>query len=154
MPVTVTASSACYQLGPKLRNIRRAREQARKALGDWGLDEHADLAELVVSELVTNAMCHGAGPVGVRLSCAADRLRAEVHDHGAGRPVRKHATGDDETGRGLELLDGLTRLHGGELGVVEDQHGPGKTVFVEVVLPGAASAWCGTSGSDRPVLRC
>ena len=47
----------------------------------------------------------------------------------------------------------LTGLHGGELGVVEDQHGPGKTVFVEVVLPGAASAWCGTSGRDRPVLR-
>jgi signal transduction histidine kinase len=139
MPVTVIDSSACYQLGPELRNIRRAREQARKALGDWGLDEHADLAELVVSELVTNAMCHGAGPVGVRLSCAADRLRAE--DHGASRPVRRHATGDDETGRGLELLDGLTRLHGGELGVLEDQHGPGKTVYVEVVLPGAASAW-------------
>ncbi len=99
----------------------------------WGLED--------ACELVTNAMCHGAGPVGVRLSCAADRLRAEVHDHGAGRPVRKHATGDDETGRGLELLDGLTGLHGGELGVVEDQHGPGKTVYVEVVLPGAASAW-------------
>jgi len=143
MPVTVTASFwACYQLGPELRNIRRAREQARKALGDWGLDEHGDLAELVVSELVTNAMSHGAGPVAIRLSCAAGRLRAEVHDDGVGRPVRRHATGDDETGRGLELLDGLTRLHGGELGVLEDQHGPGKTVYVEVVLPGdAASAW-------------
>jgi signal transduction histidine kinase len=146
MPVTVTASSStCYQLGPELRNIRQAREQARKALGDWSLGDHAGLAELVVSELVTNAMCHGAGPVAVRLSCAAGRLRAEVHDDGAGRPVRRHATGDDETGRGLELLDGLTRLHGGELGVLEDLHGPGKTVYVEVVLPAdgadAASAW-------------
>src|SRR5260370_30374862 len=96
MPVTVTASSACYQLGPELHNIGRARDQARKALGDWGLDEHADLAELVVNELVTNAMCHGPGPVGVRLSCAADPLRAEVHDPGAGRPVRGRATCHDQ----------------------------------------------------------
>ena len=37
MPVTVTASSACYQLGPELHNIGRARDQARRALGDWVL---------------------------------------------------------------------------------------------------------------------
>ena len=57
-----------------------------------------------------------------------------MHDDAAGRPVRKHAGADDECGRGLELLDGLIELHGGERGVTSDQAGPGKTVYVVLSL--------------------
>ena len=64
-------------------------------------------------------------------------LRVEVHDDGAGRPVRKHVGGDDECGRGLELLDGLIELYGGERGVISDQANPGKTVYVVLSLEAA-----------------
>jgi signal transduction histidine kinase len=57
-----------------------------------------------------------------------------VHDGGAGRPVRKQAGGGDEGGRGLEVLDGLIEVHGGERGVISDPAGPGKTVYVVLSL--------------------
>jgi anti-sigma regulatory factor (Ser/Thr protein kinase) len=53
--------------------------------GAW---EQASLGELVVSELVSNAVCHGEAPVWMRLSAAGGVLRVEVHDSGADRPVR------------------------------------------------------------------
>jgi signal transduction histidine kinase len=48
--------------------------------------------------------------------------------------VRRHAGGGDECGRGLELLDALIELHGGERGVISDPAGPGKTVYVVLSL--------------------
>ena len=114
--------------------VRHAREQARKAVCDWGLGGHADLAALVVSELVTNAIRHGDGPARIELSRAGRDLRMEVHDDGAGRPIRRLAGADDEAGRGLELIDGLIELHGGRRGVTEDASGPGKTVYVVIRL--------------------
>ena len=50
-----------YRLDADPLQVSSAREQARKALPGWGLGEHTDVAELVVSELVTNAIVHGAG---------------------------------------------------------------------------------------------
>ena len=126
-------SAACWFGGDPVE-VGRAREMARKALAGWGIPEHTWLAELIVSELVTNAVSHGAGPIGVRVSYACGDLWTEVHDRGAGRPVRQHATSDDEQGRGLELLDGLIDLHGGARGVADDSDGPGKTVYVAVSL--------------------
>jgi signal transduction histidine kinase len=121
--------------------VGRAREQARKTLPGWGLGEHADLTELIVSELVTNAMVHGDGQIEVRLSCAAPGdLWVEVRDDGAGRPVRQRPGTDAEWGRGLALIDDLIELHGGARGVEEDRNGPGKTVFVAVPLGGAGAA--------------
>jgi signal transduction histidine kinase len=143
MPLTVAdePSVAC-RLGRKPEYVGRAREQTRKALSGWGLGEHSDLAELVVSELVTNALCHGDGLIEMRLSYADGDLRVEVHDDGAGRPVRQDVATDDEHGRGLKLLDGLIELHGGERGVVDDHAAPGKTVYVELSLPvGPAEPW-------------
>lgn len=115
-------------------HARDARRRARVLLAAWGLGEQASLGELVVSELVANAVCHGETPIWMQLSAGGGELRVEVHDGGAGRPVRKHASGGDECGRGLELLDGLIELHGGERGVVSDPAGPGKTVYVVLAL--------------------
>jgi anti-sigma regulatory factor (Ser/Thr protein kinase) len=114
--------------------VSHAREQARKALCDWGLGEHADLAELVVSELVTNAICHGDGTTRIGVSHAGGDLRVEVHDHGTARPVRRQPGINDESGRGLALIDGLIELQGGQRGVTEDDCGPGKTVYVVIRL--------------------
>ena len=108
----VTASgelAVSYRLDPEPVQVGRAREQTRKFLPGLGLGEHADLAELIVSELVTNAMVHGEGQIEVRLSCACGDLRAEVHDDGADRPVRQCPGTDDERGRGLELIEGPDR---------------------------------------------
>ena len=114
--------------------VSHAREQARKALYGWGLGEHADLAALIVSELATNAIRHGAGPVRVRVSYDRDGLRVDVHDAGAGRPVRRQATANDEAGRGLNLLGSLVSEYGGCLGVANDRQGRGKTVYVVISL--------------------
>jgi K+-sensing histidine kinase KdpD len=110
-----------------------ARRRVRHLVAGWNLGLHADLVELVVSELVANALRHGADPIEIRLSCGPAGLRVEVHEDGPGRPVRRHAGAYDECGRGLELLDGLIAPLGGAWGTVADRRAPGKTVYA--VLP-------------------
>jgi signal transduction histidine kinase len=126
-------STGC-RLGGEPVQVGHAREEARQALSRWGLGEHADLAELIVSELATNAMRHGDGVAHVRVSYARGELRVEVHDDAAGRPVRQHPTAEDESGRGLALIDGLIGLHGGTRAVADDSTGHGKTVYVAICL--------------------
>jgi two-component sensor histidine kinase len=96
-----------------------------------GLADHTDLAELIVSELTTNALRHGAGPITIRLTFTQEAdLWLEVHDHGPGRPIVREATPDDEQGRGLALLDALVDLNHGINGTTDDPHTPGKTIYV------------------------
>lgn len=91
--------------------VRRAvREHVGVPCADLQLCVCADL-QLCVSELVTNVIRHlGEGvPVTVRMVCAQGRTRLEVTDPDPrARPVLCQAAGDDETGRGLALLDALT----------------------------------------------
>jgi anti-sigma regulatory factor (Ser/Thr protein kinase) len=127
--------SVTYRLRRHPYEISRARELARKALTDWGLADHTDLAELIVSELTTNALRHGAGPITVGLSYTrAGDLWLEVHDHGRGRPVIQKTTADDEQGRGLPLVDALMDLHSGIRGMVDDSRSPGKSIYVAVLV--------------------
>jgi anti-sigma regulatory factor (Ser/Thr protein kinase) len=130
--------SLTYRLRRLPSEISRARELVRKALSDWGLADHTNLAELIVSELTTNALRHGAGPITLRLSYTSDRdLWLEVHDHGRGRPVLQKTTTDDEQGRGLALLDVLMDLHSGIRGMAGDPSNAGKTIYV--ALPAIAN---------------
>jgi anti-sigma regulatory factor (Ser/Thr protein kinase) len=123
--------SVTYRLRRHPSEISRARERARKALTDWGLADHTDLAELIVSELTTNALLHGAGPITIRLSYTSNGdLWLEVHDHGPGRPIAQETTADDEQGRGLALLDALMDLHSGIRGIADDPGNPGKNIYV------------------------
>jgi anti-sigma regulatory factor (Ser/Thr protein kinase) len=144
MIMDMAAHSMCCRLSRESAQVRHAREQARKALVRWGLGEHAELAELIVSELATNAIRHGEGVVHVCVSFARGDLRVEVHDDAPGRrPVRKQAAAEDESGRGLALLDGLIGLHGGSRGVTHDGTGRRKTVYVMICLaadPGSRSS--------------
>jgi hypothetical protein len=136
MPLTATGEPAVICLpGRDPVHAREARQQARVLLAAWGLGEQESLGELVVSELVANAVCHGQAPIWLRLAADGSGLRVEVHDDGGvGRPVRQHPGSGDECGRGLEVLDGLIDLHGGERGVISDPDGPGKTVYVALSL--------------------
>jgi anti-sigma regulatory factor (Ser/Thr protein kinase) len=123
------------RLDPEPVQAGRAREWARKALPGWGLDEHADLVEMIVSELVTNAIRHGHGPIGIRLSYTDGDLWIEVTDHGAGWPRLRYPSIDDTSGRGLALIDALTELSDGTWGVIRHTRGPGKTVYAAMHLP-------------------
>jgi anti-sigma regulatory factor (Ser/Thr protein kinase) len=135
MNTDTAAHSMCCRLSREPAQVRRARKQARQALSRWGLAEHADLAELIVGELASNAIRHGDGVVHVCVSFVRCDLRVEVHDEATRRwPVRRQAAAEDESGRGLALLDGLIGLHGGCRGVTHDGTGRRKTVYVVICL--------------------
>jgi anti-sigma regulatory factor (Ser/Thr protein kinase) len=138
--IAMQEHSVSCRLSRELTAPRNAREHAREALFGWGLGEHADLVEIIISELVTNAIRHGAGPVGTRLSHGRGQLCVEVHDDGRDRPVRRQAGAEDESGRGLAMIDGLIESYGGSLGVTDDDAGYGKTVHVSICLTGGEIA--------------
>ncbi|MBS2531171.1 ATP-binding protein [Catenulispora sp. NF23] len=85
---------------------RAARGFVAAVLRSWGLTEYADTARLLTSELVTNAVRHGRGPVGLRVSRRHPETVVEVRDHGKGE-VRPSPglTADTETGRGLAIVE-------------------------------------------------
>jgi PAS domain S-box-containing protein len=91
--------------------VRDARELARETLATWGLSELSETVELLVSELVTNAVCHGAGDIGLRLIRTASLL-CEVRDDGYELPTLRRADVDAENGRGLQLVSALAERWG------------------------------------------
>jgi hypothetical protein len=82
---------------------------------------------------------HGAGPVIIGISYDSGHLRIEVHDDGPGRPIRHQATPDSECWRGLAVIDGLIEPYRGTLGVMDDDAGGGKTVYVSMCVTGRSS---------------
>jgi anti-sigma regulatory factor (Ser/Thr protein kinase) len=126
--------SISFLMKPEPVQVSRVRAQARQALPAWGLAEHAELAALIISELVTNAIVHGSGPIEVRLAYENGSLHVYVYDQGDGQPMRRHPNGDWEYGRGLELIDGLIELYGGTRGVLGNDDRLGKTVYVMLPL--------------------
>ncbi|MEU1045373.1 ATP-binding protein [Streptomyces sp. NPDC005897] len=114
--------------------VRTARSLVRRTLGDWRLDSVGDIAALLVSELVTNALRHATGPIGVRVvrdpAGAAGILRVEVSDPLPDPPRERAARPDDEDGRGLQLVATAARRWGTRPGEA------GKTVWFELALPG------------------
>jgi hypothetical protein len=76
MQLTVAREPAvAYLPGRDPAHALHARRQARALLQAWELSEHADLGELIASELVTNALCHGDGPIWMQMSFARGDLR-------------------------------------------------------------------------------
>jgi anti-sigma regulatory factor (Ser/Thr protein kinase) len=107
-----------------------ARELATRQLHDWGYEELAFTTELVVSELVTNAVRYAEGPIQVRL--IRDRtLLCEVADTGHTSPHLRHSSEDDEGGRGLFIVARLVQRWG-----TRYTHS-GKTIWTEQPLPPA-----------------
>ncbi|MFI9249431.1 SpoIIE family protein phosphatase [Streptomyces sp. NPDC053069] len=111
------------------RSVGRAREYARAQLVSWDLEPLVDTAELLVSELVTNALRYGEGDIRLRL--LLDRtLVCEVWDSGLVQPRRRRARDTDEGGRGLQLVGLLSAAWGSR------RTPRGKTVWFELPLPG------------------
>ncbi|WP_028814841.1 SpoIIE family protein phosphatase [Streptomyces flavidovirens] len=106
----------------------RARELATGQLRQWGLEELSFATELVVSELVTNAVRYAAGPLHLRL--IRDRtLLCEVADTGHTSPHLRHSGDDDEGGRGLFIVAQLVQRWGTRY------TRSGKTIWTEQAFP-------------------
>ncbi|NJP49817.1 SpoIIE family protein phosphatase [Streptomyces sp. SBST2-5] len=92
--------------------VPRVRAEATRRLESWGLGEAAFTTELIVSELITNAVRYGKSPISLRLLRDRDSLICEVGDGTSTSPHLRRAAYTDEGGRGLFLVAQLSRRWG------------------------------------------
>lgn len=111
--------------------VSRARTYATEQLAAWNLDELAFNTELVVSELVTNAIRYGHEPIRLRLILQST-LTCEVADAASTSPRLRRARTYDEGGRGLFLIAQLAENWGTRY--TRD----GKVIWAEQLLPGSS----------------
>ncbi|AUA15034.1 SpoIIE family protein phosphatase [Streptomyces sp. SID8382] len=115
---------ATWEIPPEPAVVSRIRQEATARLMDWGLEKLVLTTELVVSELVTNAIRYGRPPIRLRL--IRDRaLICEVSDFSSTAPHLRRARALDEGGRGLFLVAQLAQRWGTRLEV------HGKTIWAE-----------------------
>ncbi|WP_407554551.1 SpoIIE family protein phosphatase [Streptomyces sp. Pv4-95] len=123
-----TQQVAEWELPAEPAAVGRARELATGQLRDWDLEELSYAIELVVSELVTNAVRHASGPLHLRLLRDLTLL-TEVSDTGHTSPHLRHSASDDEGGRGLFIVAQLVQRWG-------TRYTPfGKTIWTEQAFP-------------------
>jgi hypothetical protein len=106
--------SATCQLGPRPESVKTGRDFTRATRVEWDMPALADVAELVVSELVTNALRHGVPSacqlvsqhcVRLRLLAQAPFVMCMVTDPGADIPVLRESGPTSESGRGLNVVE-------------------------------------------------
>ncbi|WP_275561644.1 SpoIIE family protein phosphatase [Streptomyces sp. 5-6(2022)] len=120
-------SVATWELPDDPALVARARREAAERLAAWGFEAAAFTMEVVVGELVTNAIRHAAPPIRLRL--IHDRaLICEVSDGSATAPHLRRARAFDEGGRGLLLVAQLTDSWGTR------QSATGKTIWAELAV--------------------
>ncbi|MGP3689660.1 SpoIIE family protein phosphatase [Streptomyces sp. IBSNAI002] len=119
---------ATWHLAADPAVVAEARHLVLDQLTAWDLDELAFSTELIVSELVTNAIRHAGGPVRLRL-IRADTLTCEVSDSSNTQPRMRRARNSEEGGRGLYIVAQLSHRWGSRYTA------GGKTVWSEQSLP-------------------
>ncbi|MDT0442652.1 SpoIIE family protein phosphatase [Streptomyces johnsoniae] len=107
--------------------VADARDAVLAQLKDWGLTGNAFPTELIVSELITNAIRYAGGPVGLRL-ILDETLICEVSDPSETQPHLRRARPTDEGGRGLFLVAQLAHRWGSRY------TSAGKTIWTEQLL--------------------
>jgi histidine kinase-like protein len=119
-------SVVALALAPGTQPAKTARRFTRATLQRWGLDPLADDADVIVAELVANAVCHtdagaavdGRGPgradtrIGLRLFRRAGEVMCAVLDPSDAAPVLRAPSFETECGRGLQLVDALCDVWG------------------------------------------
>ncbi|MFD7433144.1 ATP-binding protein [Streptomyces sp. NPDC059861] len=110
-----------------LRAVPEARRELRDLLRHWGQPGRAEIAELLTSELVTNAIVHTDQEAVLTATVGPHGLRVEVRDYVARRPRLRVANPDENThGRGLVLVESLADAWGVR------PHESGKSVWFEL----------------------
>jgi serine phosphatase RsbU (regulator of sigma subunit)/anti-sigma regulatory factor (Ser/Thr protein kinase) len=117
-----------WTLPAELTSARKARSLIRRPLRKWGLAELQPAAELLVSELVTNAVRYAQGKIGLRLILEGG-LVCEVLDDSAALPRLRHPDEEDERGRGLQVVSQIAQRWGARRSLT------GKVVWCELPLP-------------------
>jgi hypothetical protein len=112
---TLPQPTATCLLGPRPESVKTGRNFTRSTLVEWDMPALADVAELVVSELVTNALRHGIPSacqlvsdhcaVRLRLLAQAPFVMCMVTDPGANIPVLRESEPTSESGRGLNVVE-------------------------------------------------
>ncbi|MGP4049273.1 ATP-binding SpoIIE family protein phosphatase [Streptomyces sp. 2A115] len=108
--------------------VSKARTHASDQLTAWGLEELAFTTELLVSELVTNAIRYGKSPIQLRMILQS-ALTCEVSDASSTAPHLRRARVSDEGGRGLLLVAQLTEHWGTR------HNREGKVIWAEQLIP-------------------
>jgi anti-sigma regulatory factor (Ser/Thr protein kinase) len=120
--------------------VTRARRLVEQTLAAWGLSALGEVAQLLATELITNAIRYATRPIELRL-LRTGTLLCEVRDDDHYLPILREAGGLDENGRGLFLVSRLAR----RWGVSRTTHG--KVVWFELDLGAAESG--GEVGEGR-----
>ncbi|MET7726447.1 SpoIIE family protein phosphatase [Streptomyces mirabilis] len=117
-----------WQVPSEPAAVGEVRASVTRQLAEWGLDDMAFTTELILSELVTNAIRYGSGTIQVRV--LRDRsLICEVSDNSSTSPRLRYAATTDEGGRGLFLVAQLAERWG-------TRYTPaGKVIWAEQPLP-------------------
>ncbi|MFE6888911.1 ATP-binding protein [Streptomyces sp. NPDC057694] len=146
-PATNLPQSIEWRLPRHARSVGRARLLFRETAGRWALPaDVTDTAELLLSELMTNAYRHAKVPAGreirARVSLTADRLRVTVTDASSTLPTARSASPEEESGRGLALVEMLAGEWGAQ---AREGGGVGKSVWFELGI----TAGTAPSSSER-----
>ncbi|MEV6046883.1 PAS domain S-box protein [Streptomyces xanthochromogenes] len=137
-PAPLTAVSADLPAQPI--SVGEGRRFLRRTLQDWDCEDLIDTACLLASELLSNSVRHACDPLRLRLRRAEDELNIEVCDGSPVLPQARTAELDEESGRGLALLDQLAA----SWGTLPTQEG--KAVWFALPLPDPDRQ----DGGDRP----
>ena len=132
---SVAPVDAVVDLPAEARSASRARRFVIDTLDGLGRSDIEDVATLLVSELVTNALLHARTQLTVRVQVVGDGVRFDVVDGSPVPPaVRRFSSAESATGRGLALVERLATAWGVE------PTGPGKCVWfrLDAVRPGWA----------------
>ncbi|MFK4105291.1 SpoIIE family protein phosphatase [Streptomyces sp. NPDC019531] len=128
------ARVATLELSTDPAVVAGARALANRKLTEWGLEELQFTTELLVSELVTNAIRYAGAPIRLRLIHQPDVLICEVFDASSTSPRMRHARATDEGGRGLFIVAQLTQRWGTRYTAA------GKVIWAEQRTPPSATA--------------
>jgi Histidine kinase-like ATPase domain len=117
-------SVVALALAPEPQPAKAARRLTRATLSRWGLDPLTEDAEVIVAELVANALCHASSAaddrnpdrsrdrIGLRLFRRAGEVMCAVLDPSDAPPILRAPNYETECGRGLQLVDALCDVWG------------------------------------------